>query len=315
VVRAIAGFDAGSGLNLYLGGSSGFVAGIPDGGLQRFNGVSWNLVPGWGPTTGVNALEVFDDGTGPALWAGCQNGAPHLRKVTGAGVTGVASASPGGFNAITCLRAFDDGAGPGLYIGGSYTSLGGQNITGVSLYRNGTFSQLGGGLSKLGFPPPFAPSAIVFSFAVHDDGSGPALFVGGNFTHAGTFGSNSIAKWGAGAPVLDLNQPGGAGQPAFLSLSNLQAGREYFDIASFESCGGGVGTGPYFGLCASDPTVLINQALMPVGTSPFHFIATSTTQVFGPYAAPPGIACEAICIDATANKIWRVSAVDSIVTQ
>lgn len=315
IVRAVAGFDSGTGLDLYLGTTGGFVGGIPDGGIQRFNGVTWSLVPGWGSATNVNALEVFDDGMGSALYAGCQNGAPHLRKVTASGTTGVASTVPSGFNAITSLRVFDDGDGPGLYVGGSYSSIAGSTIAALSRYRGGTFAQLGGGLQKLGFHPAYAPSLVVFSITVHDDGSGPALFAFGNCTHAGPFGSNSIAKWGAGPPVLDLAQPGGAGQPAFLYLSNLQAGREYFDIASFESCGGGPGTGPYLGLCASNPTVLVNQALSPVGTEPFHFIATATMKTFGPYAVPPGLTCEAICIDATANHLWRVSAVDSILTQ
>jgi len=35
----------------------------------------------------------------------------------------------------------------------------------------------------------------IFALAVHDDGSGPALFVGGSFTEAGGVAVNNVARW------------------------------------------------------------------------------------------------------------------------
>ena len=43
-------------------------------------------------------------------------------------------------------------------------------------------------------------SGAVYATAVYDDGSGPALYVGGSFTVAGEVLANNIAKWEPGAP-------------------------------------------------------------------------------------------------------------------
>jgi hypothetical protein len=42
----------------------------------------------------------------------------------------------------------------------------------------------------------------VSGLAVYDDGSGPALYVGGHFDGAGGVPSRNIAKWACAAPVF-----------------------------------------------------------------------------------------------------------------
>ncbi|MEX2218517.1 MAG: GC-type dockerin domain-anchored protein [Phycisphaerales bacterium] len=69
-VQALAAFDDGSGPALYVGGaftSAGGVAGT--GRIARWDGESWSSVAG-GTNNAVNALTVYDDGGGPALYVG-----------------------------------------------------------------------------------------------------------------------------------------------------------------------------------------------------------------------------------------------------
>src|SRR5258706_249548 len=48
-------------------------------------------------------------------------------------------------------------------------------------------------MPTLGGPP--GTSGVLYSLAVFDDGSGPALYAGGNFTTAGGAPANYIARW------------------------------------------------------------------------------------------------------------------------
>jgi subtilisin family serine protease len=104
-------------------------------------------------------------------------------------------------------------------------------------------------------------------------------------------------------PTLALTQPQGPGTGALVSCGGLVPGREYYNIFSFEPCPGGLGTGPYLGLCATDFNDLWNQFLLPAGVEPFHFIATSTTASFGPYLLPAGLDIEGICFDLTGSVL------------
>ena len=78
---------------------------------------------------------------------------------------------------------------------------------------------------------------------------------------------------------------------------------------SFEPAPGGVGTGPYLGLWASSLNTLLAQLQLPLGSPPFHYLATATAQAFGPYGAPPGFYVECVAIGLTAGVLPGVSAV------
>jgi hypothetical protein len=54
---------------------------------------------------------------------------------------------------------------------------------------DGTAWSIVGGGTTLNAPAP------IFDMVVHDDGSGPALYVGGRFTSAGGVSMNNIARW------------------------------------------------------------------------------------------------------------------------
>jgi hypothetical protein len=319
-VFALELFDHGFGPLLYAAGIGGVSGGLPGYGFQRFDGVSWSLIPGWtqpGSQNSNQALETFDDGAGNALFMGTTS-PPALVKYDGTSFSLVAVMSSSLFAnpSIRTLVRFDEGDGPGLYFGGQFLTVAGQPAAGIARYRGGAFSVPGGGVGTI--TVPFAGAtfpASIRTLAAHDDGSGPALFAGGSFTKTGSVLSSGIARWGAGAPVIDLVQPGGPGSSTSIQCTNLQPGREYFNIGSMEACGGGPGTGIYLGLCASDPAPLILQASVPLESPPFHFLAAGTSRSFGPYDLLTGLTVEAITLDVTGGRLWRVSAVESIVIQ
>ena len=70
---------------------------------------------------------------------------------------------------IGALIAFDDGAGPALYAAGGFAHIEGVAAARVAKFDGQKWGPVGDGLSGDG----------VYSAAIHDDGSGPALYVGG----------------------------------------------------------------------------------------------------------------------------------------
>ena len=141
-----------------------------------------------------------------------------------------------------------------------------------------------------------------------------ALGLTGTGYGIGTWAMGAYDNWQVPTPAtfgLSMVQPAGAGGPVVLTNAGLVAGYEYYNIFSAETCGGGVGTGPYLGLCASTPSALqflIDQVVLPIGTPPFHFIATSNYQTFGPFFVFP-VSLEAITIQIVGGVISAYSPV------
>ena len=105
-----------------------------------------------------------------------------------------------------------------------------------------------------------------------------------------------------------------AGATVTLQNANLVTGSEYFNLFSLEPCSPGVGHGPYLGLCTSAPTLLLNQFYTPVGTNPSHFIATSPTMTWGPYAILP-MMVDGVTFEWTDGGIGQVSSVTRFLVQ
>src|SRR4029453_8196205 len=71
IVEALAVFDDGGGAALYAGGSFTTAGGIPAANIARWNGTTWSALGSGVEAAGaVRSLAAFDDGTGPALYAG-----------------------------------------------------------------------------------------------------------------------------------------------------------------------------------------------------------------------------------------------------
>src|SRR6185436_8130981 len=76
----------------------------------------------------IDALTVFDDGTGPALfvggefWTAGAISANYIAKWDGTRWSALGSGMDAG---VASLCVYDDGSGPALYAGGSFTHAGG----------------------------------------------------------------------------------------------------------------------------------------------------------------------------------------------
>ena len=152
-----------------------------------------------GLSDAVTALATFDpDGTGSApavLVAGgafpasAQGLANYLAAWNGSFWTSLGGGTDGRISALTTFDT--DGAGPlpaSLVVAGAFTSAGGVGANRIALWNGSTFAALGQGLDD------WASTVAVFD----DDGAGPnapALYVGGDFEHAGTISALGIARW------------------------------------------------------------------------------------------------------------------------
>jgi hypothetical protein len=137
----------------------------------------------------VNALTVWDDGTGPALYAGgffATAGGMTVNSIAkwdGAAWSPVGSGSSGVGGGVMALTVFDDGTGPALYVGGNFGTIGGV-ANNVAKWDGVAYSPVGSGLGT------------VQTLTVFDDGTGPALYAGGNsFLLGGGMYASHVAKW------------------------------------------------------------------------------------------------------------------------
>lgn len=204
-VLAFAEYDDGSGSALYAGGWFEMAGGVPVSRVARWDGNSWSALGAgvsggsFGAPPQVSAFAVFDDGTGPALYVGGRfthaggqvaNGIARWDGVAWSSLGSGMSASGGGLGRVEALAVFDDGTGPALYAGGYFHSAGGTPANMIARWDGLNWTDLNGGVS------PGQVSAL----AVFDEGSGPALFVGGQFltTHGSAQpGLNlfHVARW------------------------------------------------------------------------------------------------------------------------
>jgi hypothetical protein len=98
---------------------------------------------------------------------------------------------------VNTLAIFTDTAGPALYAGGSFARAGGVPANNIARWDGDGWSALGSGIGGGSFPQ-------VSALTVYDDGTGPAIYVGGSFSLAGDLPASSIAKWdGAQWSALD----------------------------------------------------------------------------------------------------------------
>jgi hypothetical protein len=75
----------------------------------------------------VRSLTVFDDGTGPALYAGglfTIAGGSSANKIAKWNGSSWSALGSGMNDFVSALTVFDDGIGPALYAGGTFTTAG-----------------------------------------------------------------------------------------------------------------------------------------------------------------------------------------------
>ncbi len=185
---ALLGFDDGAGPALYAGFED-----VPC--ILRWDGHMWSDVGGGmnmsGDTPYVKALAIFDDGQGPKLYAGglfTRAGSVGAGSIARWDGTAWASLPGGGLNGwVNALLAYDDGSGSALYAGGWFR----DNDADVLVKRwNGTsWAWVGDGTIPDGLG--------VHSLAAFDDGSGPALYAGGEFFYLARWNGSTWSQAGA----------------------------------------------------------------------------------------------------------------------
>jgi len=200
-VQSLAVFDDGTGSALYAGGSFPAVGGVPAEHIARWDGSAWSAV---GSGIGgdvytfierVNALFVFDAGDGAKLYAG-----GLFPKADGLDASNIAawdgsSWSPLGSgvnDVVYAITAFDDGTGEALYVGGDFTSAGTDPANRIAKWDGSSWETLGSGF---GIGDPFGGPSRVSALTVFDDGSGEALYAGGEFLSANDQRASNCAKW------------------------------------------------------------------------------------------------------------------------
>jgi trimeric autotransporter adhesin len=188
-VYALASYPSGPNQRLYVGGEFSSIGGQSIASLASWNGSGFSAVGG--PATGiVRALRVFDDGSGSALYAGFQFGTviglgSSIVRWNGTSWSATAGAPNGQVRALT---PFPEGAGAKLHAMGGFVAVGGQAAPRIARLDAAGWVPLAiGGLA--------GTVRVIRSF---DDGSGPAVYVGGDFTSIGNQPIQYLARWSAG---------------------------------------------------------------------------------------------------------------------
>jgi trimeric autotransporter adhesin len=310
-ITGLGTFDDGGGPALYATGNYTQIGGNPVPAIGTWDGQGWAPLQGGGLTRSVGAaagftITVYDHGAGPFMYVGGSfefaGGLPALNI---ARWDGQAWHSVGGSTGtVNCFRAWDDGTGPQLYAGGNITMIGGVPAAGIARYDGTTWTTLGTGVTG-GF-------GRVNAMAIYNDGGGDALYVGGNFTHAGGVPAASIARWdgtawsaltgggiGGGTNTLSTMAvfDDGQGPALFVGGGFTEAGGMPVDrIAKWTSAGwSAVPNGPLHPSLATVSIILAHDDQSGIGQA--LFIGGGFTEVGG---APAGsltrYGCAAVCI-------------------
>jgi len=224
-VFALIEHDDGSGSALFAGGRFENAGGVPTNRIAKWDGQAWQaLGDGLGSSdrTPVYELAIFDDGRGPALYAGGRFGgvsvpAWNIARWDGVRWEGVATSMglrPGSSETVVrAMAVFDDGSGPAIYVGGAFESVDGVPANNIARWDGSTWSAVGAGTST-----------DVFALTTYDDGNGEALYAAGRFASVGGEPFNRIARW-----------DGAAWTPLGTGLDNWVYGLAVFDDGTGES--------------------------------------------------------------------------------
>lgn len=182
--------DLGTGPALYVGGFLNSFVNLTRPGLARYDGVQWSSV-GSAVFGYFGAMDVFEHAPGigrlyVAAWFFEPIFGVHVAVWNGVSWVSIGEAN----NLIEDLVVFDDGSGPALYAAGWFTMIGGIAASRIARWDGTSWSALGTGVAGSASP------LRVRTLEVFDDGTGPALYAGGNFASAGGVAdTKGIARW------------------------------------------------------------------------------------------------------------------------
>ncbi len=233
-------FDDGDGPALYVAGGLTVAGGFEVNHIARWDGEAWSpLGSGLGGAPGiqVNALAVFDDGSGPALYAAglfsMAGGAPvnNIAKWDGESWGALGDGLTGSIPTASALCVYDDGNGPALYAGGDFTVAGGVPARNLAKWDGAQWSAVGGSVNTIG--------GAVRALTVFDDGAGPVLVIGGGFQRVGGVTALAVAAWD-GVAWAPLGDGVGNGSSVFSMYTQEEGGQQTLFVGGQFSNAGGV---------------------------------------------------------------------------
>jgi len=198
----------------------------------------------------IRAITVFDDGSGPVIYAGFSSSSPKasvVRRLVNGHWESLGVGLPGWVNA---LGGFDHGNGPRLHAIGHFFLKDGSSEAVLQFDGTGWFPL--GHLS-----PSLTDHSVMIEY---DDGNGPAMVVGGRIKVPGASSSTPLVKWTGTEWVALSSGTGwirglavfddGSGPALFVGGSfNLEPGGEHKSIAkwnglAWSDVGGGISLVP-----------------------------------------------------------------------
>ncbi len=293
-------FDDGNGEKLYILGNI-WLGGAELWHVARLDGNEWTFLDNGDPVNAVSRMAVWDDGTGPGLYVTgdfdtldgvtTHNGIARWDGTQwlplNNGMTSVNFPNIG-----LALEVFDDGSGEQLYLGGTFQRVDGMPFFYLARWDGSEWSDVGNG----------QPSLSVTDMCVHDDGSGPALYIVGDFNSVAGMEVNHVARWD-GTQWSDLDRgtqrqssgvnacgvfDDGSGPALYISGGISEAsGKPMCNIAKWDgtewhnpggglNCSGNQGAFAILGLPPDSPfgaSMFVGGSFSQAGGQPTNFIA------------------------------------------
>ncbi len=294
VLRALEVFNGGSGPRLIAAGSYSWIGLTRAFELATWDGQAWQPFTSGPEPVAANpgpvatCMVVHDDGTGPALYVAgtfasvAGQSVANIARWNGASWSRVGQAGPNG--EVRALAVHDpDGPGPlppMLYAAGLFTAADGLPARHIAVWNGTAWSE----------PPGGGTNNTVRALCSWNDGTGPALYVGGETMTPGGQAPSPIAKLGP-AGWLPIAAPG-------LGIGYLNALAAYDDGTGAHLYGGG-----YTPVATNDNRLLMRfdgPAWTPVGfTALYQEIGTVLRTV----AEGNGV----VMYQGTSNRLMRWS--------
>ncbi|MFG0285352.1 MAG: hypothetical protein ACF8R7_13115 [Phycisphaerales bacterium JB039] len=204
---------------------------------------AWAQCPGgWAPGFGepgfdqfISAMATLDDGSGPALYVGgsfTRWGDEPVSKIArreGGTWAPIGAGLGPGNGTVHGLIIHDDGRGAALFAGGDFSHAEGRLVNSIARWSGTRWEDLAGGVN----------GTVRNALLTYDDGTGPALYVGGNFTAAGGAQALRLARWdGAGWSAVGGGVSGEKETIRALAIFDDGRGPAMYVAGSFASAGG-----------------------------------------------------------------------------